>query len=345
MTEKIFQRKIIFSHIPLEGYFRYKNILQMFPLEHNGDLELAGCYRHHPIILEYFFDTQDKELMPVCVGSQLKTPIPTLVTNSYIGDKKFKEILMLLLVFTNHRFFNYGGEQAWFVSLAAEDFPRKSDWGQKMYIQPRFENIKGFSNIEGLSEVKKKNSGHYSEPSMVSAGSESSIIFPDFIENLFDKYFQLDNEGKNFFDSASILFCNGGDLFGKMNSLSFAAFVSSIETLVECNRNLEKTKIKKCNNCGQNEYQSTKKFVDFIKKYGRISKEDTESEKYMKDIYDIRSKILHNGILLLGDYPHHPWYSESDSKKLKEEMMHRYFGQVVRICLVNWLSGYNQALV
>lgn len=145
--EKIFNRKIIFSHVPLEGCFRYKDIFQIFPLENKDASNLQSCAYHYPIVIEYFFDTPDTEFMPVCKNSSIKSPIPVEVTNASVANKKLKEILALLSVFTNYRFFDYDAEQAWFVPKI-EGFPKSCEWGQTMYIPPDFGNLKEFSSTE-----------------------------------------------------------------------------------------------------------------------------------------------------------------------------------------------------
>lgn len=139
-----------------------------------------------------------------------------------------------------------------------------------------------------------------------------------------------------------------------MKSISFLVFVSAIETLInyeykndkpeitfEC-RDCQalKTSPTSCQKCGRPIWGVNANFRKFLRTYVASSE---ESIKKFKRIYNLRSKIVHTGLLLLGD-EHENWVkSENQNEQWKT---HLETMQAARISLVNWLlQGPNKAPV
>lgn len=111
-------------------------------------------------------------------------------------------------------------------------------------------------------------------------------------------------------------------------SISFACFVSSIETLVD---HLHKgVKIEKCKECSAPRYAVTRKFTDFLKKY---SSESDELIRFYKQSYSQRSKILHAGALFTGEHIPVEW-AESDWEAYH---MNSGIERICRIAFTNWI--------
>ncbi|RRA93605.1 hypothetical protein CF109_12705 [Aeromonas veronii] len=89
--------------------------------------------------------------------------------------------------------------------------------------------------------------------------------------------------------------------------------------------------VEKCEQCQQKKHQVTKKFLNFMLKYGN---DDPTFKKFSNKIYKYRSNIVHSGQLLNGDlmpekFGHH------DS--IEDDEFRRGVIRACRICMVNWL--------
>ena len=335
IMSKIYRREIVFSHVPLNGYFRFKDIFQLLPPDAFLP-EVQHLTNHHPVIIEISYNKPDTEYILHNKDIGIKNPINSDITEMTHGIIKIKEIIRLLTVFTNYPFFDYKFEQAWFQPFNGSGF-EQSVWGQKGYHCSEFnKKITSFStNDHQKIEVNDYQNYYIWNP-------DSRIIsFPENLGHLFENYYTLTDKEKNSFDSACILFCNGLDLQFEMHSLSFAALISAIETLIDyesepietcsgCN-SIIKSQFK-CDKCGNYYWGVRAKFRKFLHDYGS---NDPEFRKYANKIYDQRSSILHKGKLLLRDLFKH---SMSKFDEVSDEGLElRHLVVVTRICLINWL--------
>jgi hypothetical protein len=182
---------------------------------------------------------------------------------------------------------------------------------------------------------------------------KKEMIFPRTIFISVDKYFRLEQKGRSIINSVLHLICNGVDIQTKMKSLSFLSFVSAIETMVnyeyrdrkdgvvfECHdcQTLKESPIH-CKKCGRPIWGVKAKFKEYLQTY--VSKSDGSVKKFNK-IYNLRSQIVHNGMLLLGDEQLN--WSKND-KANEQFITHLETMQLARLSLVNWLlMGPNKVL-
>jgi len=323
------------SLVPVTGSYRYKDIFQLLPPDKEAPTPHV-VVGHYPLIIEYRFEKPETEYYPTWeegLKEQFKDPIKdpmefeiTLLTT---GQRKVNELTCLLSVLSNFRLFNYGAEQAWVIPMG-DVYPtsdRKILMGQHFYSYPEFvSSISEFSMPDSTPmkycEPRDYYRDHYFRP----------FDLPSCIDVLLTKYIRLNDEAKKAFDSSCILFCNAIDIWTQMASLSFAAFVSSLETLINYeHRNVTE---KRCSECGQPQYQVRQKFLSFLHDFG--SPEPT-FKKYADEIYQYRSKILHSGKLLLADLERNMFSFSNEEHN--EDMFRRQLINNTRICLVNWLMA------
>ncbi len=170
-----------------------------------------------------------------------------------------------------------------------------------------------------------------------------NFVIPKFANQVFEIYYSLPKNVALTFRKACYLFYCGVELRGTNPSLSFASFVSAIETIIAS----DKSKSEKCNACGQLKYKLSAKFREFIITFGYGGKTSAGAKKFINKLYIYRSKILHTGQLLLGDMFWHPVEEEDIDKKWEESFLHKDLLGVTRVCLINWLSSqktYNQSI-
>ncbi len=100
MTDSNYRRQIILSDLKIDGYFRFGDVFQILPPDQDAPKppSLGG---HHPVILEYYFNTLDKYDEP----QSSFPPFPHSWIRHITASEKVKEILLVLSVLTNCRFF------------------------------------------------------------------------------------------------------------------------------------------------------------------------------------------------------------------------------------------------
>ncbi len=164
----------------------------------------------------------------------------------------------------------------------------------------------------------------------------SNLVIPEFMDSILETYYALSKDILLAFRKACYLFYCGVELRSTNPSLSFASFVSAIETLMA----FEAKSPDICKDCGQPKYRLRARFRKFIFTFGYGGKESAGAKKFINKLYDHRSKILHTGQLLLGDMFWHPFEEKNnDTKKWEESFLHKDLLGVTRVCLINWLAS------
>jgi hypothetical protein len=120
---------VIFATSPLTGYYRFKDLFQIYTLPDKERLKFDK-ETHFPIIIEYWIDEGEKQKAtnPFFDGIEDYVSIATLQNNW------LNLLTRLLSVFTNHHFFLYDLDKAWYVPLDKEiTNSTSSNFGFKYY--------------------------------------------------------------------------------------------------------------------------------------------------------------------------------------------------------------------
>ena len=318
--------------MPVPGTYRYRDLFQLLPPPDDAPLPPASL-GDYPCVIEFAF-TPRKMARIDPAGYER----PKWVVDNEIASQTLREILLLLTLITSRRLFLFQGSfrQAWFVSLGSKGKKRElaeSEWGQEMYYCGEFDqNLKGFSSPpqELIGQVDPN---LYFNKIII---LNEVLDFPKNVTAILDCYYTLPDEAKRVFLSSCSLFDQAIRLWSEHPSLSFAAFVSALETLITYeHRNVG---IEKCETCGQEIFKVGEKFRDFFSAYGSPS---PEFKSYANKIYKYRSKILHRGKLFLGEIEPRNIGSVGDMKDVE---LRRNIVLNCRICIVNWLTrtaGHN----
>lgn len=324
-------RKVLaLSNIPVKGSFRYKDYFQVLPADADAPAPQA-VMSHHPFVIEFCF-TVDETHREHPDGSS----VPQWVINNDDAYKTLKEILLLLTAFSNDRVFTYSHNQSWFIPMGTkgeEPTEKKVQWGQEGYFYDKFN-----SDIEKLSETEIESVALIDANEFFNRygrRTDQEFDLPQNIIELLDTFFSLGEDERHYFLSACTLFSQGITIWSEHPSLSFAAFVSSIETLIAADYKDEKTE--RCSECGQERYRVINKFREFFGKYGSPT---PEFRKYAVKVYKYRSKILHRGELFLGEVVPRRFGS---MEGFEDDELRRSIIRTCRICFINWLHNQNKA--
>lgn len=338
-------RNLILTKAPLKGYFRYKNEFQIFPATYKNIPQNSHA-THFPIIIEYWIDESDKPNIP----EDLKD-IENFLSRNTIIMNKLRSLCSLLSVITNHRFFTYNMEGQWFMNIPDGEITdevnkQSSTWGISAYIYPELGKdmiIDKFTQTD-FEQIKPVEHFKYFLHDPIESHL-NEITFPQTIYLILGGFFGLDKKERKAAEAAAHLICNGIDIQTSMKSLSFLSFISSIETIVnleytdknkgikfECNdcKTISEAPYK-CHKCNRPIWGIAAKFREFLAEF--IHNSEGSIKKYKK-IYNLRSKLVHDGSLLLGDN-YTDWGDVNNPNS--HWLLHLETMQLSKLTLTNWL--------
>lgn len=309
MTTRRYYSNIIFTTSPITGYYRYSDLFQIYPILFEDKVQFDKA-THFPVIIEYWIDENEIKT----VNNPMFDGIEEFISISTLQNNWLHSLTRLLSVFTNHRFFLYDREQAWFLPLNTQiTDTTPSNWGDKCYHYEGLKkklNISSFSQMELQEITRVKHSTYFKNPNI--DDHTIDVTISEYTDLLFKAYQMLTIEERKYFDAAVTLICNGQDLKYKMKSISYLSFISSIETMsalqfkakqdaikFQCNScKLIKSSPYTCPKCNTPIWGISQQFKEYLSMYLST---DSNLNSVLNKIYGIRSKIVHSGQLLLGD--------------------------------------------
>lgn len=340
------RQEIAFAETRVAGTYKYRNLFQLRPINPEAPT-LEWVMGHHPFLLEYSYDLPDVSETSYNPSIPDHALLPMI--DQEASGKAKKWILLVLSTFAKSRIFQYDGSphlQQWFMRLPRDtketEIPPTPCWGQPGYrdqgIYARI--LEGFSALDEPSIGLVDTNEYYQTetPRQYVVGKTSNTLeLPNRIDGFLDKYMALSDPQRTGFLSSCFLFDKGIQLFFEAPSLAFAACVSSLETLVAVDHKGESPD--RCECCQQLKHRVRQKFLEFIKKYGGVSR---EARKLADRVYERRSGILHEGQLFVGEVDQRTiegaidWINDDQSRR----NVIRFF----RTCIINWLitNGTNK---
>ncbi len=326
-----FQKTIVFTKTPLEGYFRYSSLFQIYPADLIG-MPKCSIQNDYPIILEYRIKENE-----IIKPSSIYEGLEELFVRTASTNTKVDEILNLLMLFTNHVFFRYSASTEtgnWGIPIL-NDSPGEeeanswsSKWNMKMFHWPELPDqlkIKSFTDI-GLEypEVNYvRHRDYYQQYPNYDFEKGRPISFPDTIHDGLNAYYSLGEE-KQIIDMAISHSVTAVELRQSKKTLSIISAFTAIETMV----NLENKDFKpdRCENCGQLQYKVAAHYRDYLLKY--LGNNDHNKKKF-NQLYKLRSKIVHTGSKL---------ETENLWNDLTQEDRHRELITILDVILISKFS-------
>jgi hypothetical protein len=196
-------------------------------------------------------------------------------------------------------------------------------------FDPRHDHAK----IEGFTEANVPHAP-VGEPRLyqnrfLNDDSTSEILLPKDMDMTLDSYFILDPASYETFRNAAYLFYAGVQLERGYKIHSFISLISCLETFINSSYPNE---AHSCKACGQKVHSVSKKFRHFISVMPYV-----KDNAYLNRLYSMRSKLLHNGQILLSDRMWQEEYRDALGSKDDDYFDRKNLIKIVRVCLLNWL--------
>ena len=317
---EIFRSFIMLTNANVTGKYRYKDKFQILPApDHFPRAPYSEA--HHPCILEvkYNFNPDSSQITPD------QTVVPDWIQRKDHESKIIHEITSLFNVFSFSKFVDIQNNHSWPIRTD-DNTAIEPEWRQLTYLVREHQSEISELTNSAASKIDEINTTKLYKFGARYIGSDFSV--PDLFGNILDAYYELDQDSKNALLKSITIFKNAIKIKSISPSISFACFVSSIESLVYYIH--KDVKIENCKECSAPRYAVTRKFTDFFTKY---CSESEELISFYKKAYSHRSKILHAGALFLGEHIPTDW-AESDWEAYH---MNSGIERICRIAFTNWI--------
>jgi len=314
-----FGQAVCFSHVPITGYFRYRDLFQIIPVPDNApapNMITAG----YPFLLQFAYTSSSDKML----GFMRKT------------EKEVLYVRLLNLLLNKRIYSNFS--QASHVWVLKQTKPVPSEIAQVGYS---YDGLRGvvdnYSDTSSLSSIERvEPQQYYTERSYRGA---SALKLPSNLEATLDKALSLEGkEWDKFFMSCS-WYSVSDRVVEQSSSSGFVALISAIEALIEkpercsaCGQAIvERSEL--CSSCEQTKFGLTKKFREFLNQNVPFLDQYPEDTK---QFYKMRSSLVHGFYLLKHDLD--PWEFLSD-KKNEEFERYRNLHLITGVAIYNWLIG------
>jgi hypothetical protein len=207
--KRIFTREIIFVETPLDGWYKLKDIFQIYPADFK-DMPTSKSARHYPVVLEYWYL---KEELDNVRTDRIFEGLEDSYQLTSVTYNKTDLFLSLLSLASTHLFFKYRPSEArWGFPILKDDAGAEANtWSSKWCLswfmwpsRPEQLQINGFAEPRGES-VKQIAWRDYFQNNPNFDWFEDShhfIRLPDLISSFIECYFATDPSTRKTLDSA-----------------------------------------------------------------------------------------------------------------------------------------------
>jgi len=338
-------RRIVFAKAPLIGSLVVPGHFQLLPCKF-PNAPTSTRFGSVPLVMEFWIDDLENPVVDL-FPKDLQDFTASKANEFY----KLQRLTRLISAISNHRIqasLPHSVDRGW--QMPEESKPSAAGGTSKVvlfgsYEYPEMQQdlfIHAFS-LPDAPTVRLVNHKDYYFMNPIE-NRESPITFSQEMFRMLHNYFNVGKRARAKLDVVARLICDGVDLHSSMNSLSFLAYVSSIETLASYHyRKAEGVKVEchgchsvsdspfSCEKCGKPIWGIKAKYKEFLKRHAGGHE---ESQALFSRIYNLRSKIVHEGSLLLGN---ENLFLSNNAKGEKERMTHLITQQASRFALANWL--------
>lgn len=303
---RVIARTFLFSDIPVEGYWRYRDEFQILPPGPKAPRpqQLIGP---HPFVLEHSLSTSPNKLLEVYRRSSIVRRW-ALLLGAIAASRVWGAI---------HRL-----QMHW---VLVKGSPDQVQCCQEFYSVPDEQQDRtSWTPTEGIESIPELDPvSYYSRLPLTGR----PLTLPSTARNCLDRVAQLADDDLQRFLRACFWLNHAMEVYAPSQSSAYVALATAIEALLPADSDTQF-----CIECGRPMGPGpTRKFVDFI---NRHVPDTGQFRSRREKLYGLRSAIAHGGKLFLTDYdPLHMMHPDGWSHwGPMMDMVH-----TVRFSLHNWL--------
>jgi hypothetical protein len=302
-------RMVLFSSVPVDGYWRYRNklVIRRAPDQAPRPAAIMG---QHPLMLEIFYEgAQDgftDNIRRQRESHQWALMLTLLVPGLLVPPRvEFNHLWVV-----PHQFSSTPGPH---ISIEA----------QEVYLYPRDpvdeSSLSGQGGLPGISLV---------EEVPTSIGLDQVLVLPKSIQRCLDIFMTLDNDRREKVLRAAFWLDHSSHVWRLSKSASYQSLIQAVEVLIDVPRNQPK-----CAECNRSlGVGPTALFTEFLDKY---SPKSSDLEPARHRLYNVRSGLSHGNILLHMDQGVvFNWYNP---KTPHEHMLVSNARLICRRAIISWL--------
>jgi hypothetical protein len=302
-------RAIMFSHVPVTGYFRWQDKLQILPVPENAPRPRNHWSGDHPFLLEISFPGSAHQ----SVTSQRR-------------EKHLREMGLLLapLFLPGIRLQSNEMHEAWVYDT--EEPGLMSVHRQARYQYEGFNGApEAFTDTRGLRQLTSIDYlDYYSREGI---GIDDTLEIPTTLSESLRRLDRINSEDRNRYLRASYWLSYSRKVWRLSKSAAFTALISAVEALFPA-----PALAAPCPSCGHNTNPGpTAQFQELLE---LLLPGSSISPKLKNELYRIRSKLAHGDRLFYQDqigFGFHPT-SNNEMNRL------RHLTNVVQVAIYNWLQ-------
>ena len=318
-------RVVLFANTRCQGFFRYRDILQILPVPREAP-QPPQTMGEHPFVLEFQFAESSNYSISTA--------------RRFIREHKHELLIAALLPYSirslGKMLRHHWVWPAWDIRNGVA--PRSS-YQQEGYTWEGLSLlVDAFTEPEGMTPLQSKEPVKFYTRRGVSA--DDKLELPSNIDVLLNQFFALDTEQQERFLRASFLAQHARIVYTYSRSAAFTALISAIETLIpqesleRCDRCNGLLTTERCEACGRTLERTTQRFSEFVERFATIS---SISASNRGRLYAIRSRLSHGDSLLPSD--ERIWQTGLTRPWLEEwEDIGTAWG-IVTVILANWLQA------
>jgi Apea-like HEPN len=314
-------REVLFSSFPVDGFFRFKDKLQIRPIPAESPKPPSRSFGEQPFLLEFrisesrnVFVTSIRRAREIrLLGATLAALLEGVITvNSHVMRSHWVNVP---------------------VNGPGEPLKLESRCLAGQYIWPGLNAPSNdFSSVQEFPAIAQITGQTYYMRGRQLVGR--SLEIPDTLGKLLSTFFSLPPEEERKFVRAAYWFSQAKSAYLNSKSYQYIALVMAIETLAN-----DRSSAKKCPKCRRDLGNGpTRAFQQFLERYTP----DFENGRALKrELYTLRCRLSHGSHLLLEDMdsPLIPLAPMAVEEMNRGDLMYN----LVRIALVNWLTSRSEA--
>lgn len=317
--------QVLFTHIPVTGCFRYRDMFQMLPIP-TGSPSGDNLYGGIPFLVQFTFRPSYSQSM----------------LHGFRRSAAGRRIQLLLNALLEVSISRIEGSLFHWARIPTDELGpiSKTAYCQEMYDYPdsqKFRDSDSFVSLDEINPLIEIDPQEYYTRASVLDDPERVLEIPANLENLLDRFFSSSAIDQDRFLRACFWFNHARIASPYSDSAAFMALIVAIESLMPSDKPASE-----CPICKRPTGRGAKtRLVEFLDELAPATPkfQDARAALY----YAFRSRLSHGGELLFVDRTGYP--TGLTPEAIKERNLRSEVWQLVKIILVNWLYSRQPLLV